>query len=145
MANGSAHLPCYLRQSASGKVGTWTTLPSRNAQTWNPSTTFQGPTAMAFLAGISSALVWRCGYVALWLCSYVCNCMEMLLCGNKIICVPTTCLRIRPKKPPTSFRLLWRISQRQSHDPPTTACPCCAQNESDSRQPLQTRLLLPFS
>ena len=144
MANGSAHLPCYLfpQTPQSGDQGS-KLEPGRNVKVGtrqansNPS--------MAFLAGFSSALVWRCGYVALWLCSYVCNCMEMLLCGNKIICVPTTCLRIRPKKLPTSFRLPWRISQRQSNDPPTTACPCCAQNESDSRPPLQTRLLIPFS
>jgi hypothetical protein len=98
MANGSAHLPCYLDKSGSGK--------------WTPGQLFQVARANQepidnlsrsnaqgfFLAGISSALVWRCGYVALWLCSYVCNCMEMLLCGNKIICVPTTCLRIRPTK-----------------------------------------------
>lgn len=97
MANGSAHLPCYLfpQTPQSGDQGS-KLEPGRNVKVGtrqansNPS--------MAFLAGISSALVWRCGYVALWLCSYVCNCMEMLLCGNKIICVPTTCLRIRPTK-----------------------------------------------
>ena len=99
MANGSAHLPCYLNaqwpfwlQFAMAFLA-----PTRNGPSGSNAMAFLAPTQWPFWPE-SFVAVWRCGYVALWLCSYVCNCVEMLLCGNKIICVPTTCLRIRPTK-----------------------------------------------